>query len=82
VKAWVKDVLSRPNIERLTYTQRRVLVLMLEGLAHKEIAARMHVEVRTTIYHATCIYKRLGVGDRIGLWKWHIKYLQARKRGK
>jgi DNA-binding CsgD family transcriptional regulator len=51
----------------LTETERRVAELVAQGLANKEVAARLHVTVRTVEANLTKIYAKLGVRSRTEL---------------
>jgi DNA-binding CsgD family transcriptional regulator len=51
----------------LTETERRVAELVAQGLANKEVAARLHVTVRTVEANLTKVYGKLGVRSRTEL---------------
>lgn len=61
-----QQLTSSPACERikLTRQQRRVLLLVEEGLTNDEIADRMSIGAETVKTHLRGAYKRLGVGDR------------------
>jgi DNA-binding NarL/FixJ family response regulator len=48
----------------LTETERRVAELVAEGLANKEVAARLFVSVRTVEANLSKVYAKLGVRSR------------------
>jgi DNA-binding CsgD family transcriptional regulator len=48
----------------LTDTERRVAELVAEGLANKEVAARLFVSVRTVEANLSKVYAKLGVRSR------------------
>ena len=56
-----------PSRGKLTPTERRVAELVAEGLATKEVAARLFVSPRTVDGHLTHIYAKLGVHSRTDL---------------
>ena len=67
-----RDELARvsgraPSRGKLTPTERRVAELVAEGLATKEVAARLFVSPRTVDGHLTHIYAKLGVHSRTDL---------------
>ena len=51
----------------LTETERRVAVLVAEGLSNKEVAARLFVTVRTVESNLSKVYAKLGVRSRTEL---------------
>jgi DNA-binding CsgD family transcriptional regulator len=51
----------------LTPTERDVARLVCEGLANKEIAARLFVSPRTVQAHLSHIYAKLGIASRVQL---------------
>jgi DNA-binding CsgD family transcriptional regulator len=53
-----------PSRGELTPTEQRVAELAAAGKANKEIAAELHVTVRTVETHLTKIYEKLGVRAR------------------
>ena len=48
----------------LSETERRIAALVVVGRANKEIAAELHVTVRTVESNLTRVYKKLGVRSR------------------
>jgi DNA-binding NarL/FixJ family response regulator len=53
--------------ESLTPTERDVVRLVSEGLANKDIAARLFVSPRTVQTHLTHVYTKLGLTSRMQL---------------
>ena len=58
---------TAPMVAGLTTRELEVLALAAEGLANKEIAARLHLSVHTVEAHLTRIYRKLGVRSRTAL---------------
>jgi DNA-binding NarL/FixJ family response regulator len=56
-----------PATAELTAAERRVAELVAEGLANKEIAARLFVTPRTVEAHLSKVYAKLGVRSRAQL---------------
>lgn len=52
-------------MDTLTPRERSILALMARGLLDKEIAARLHLAVRTVRCNNTRIYAKLGVRNRV-----------------
>lgn len=57
----------RPASHDLTATEAQLAALAAEGLANKEIAARLHLSVHTVEGHLTRIYRKLGARSRTEL---------------
>ena len=57
----------RPGSNGLTPTERRVADLVSEGLSNKEVAAALHVTVKTVEGTLSRIYAKLGVRSRTAL---------------
>jgi DNA-binding CsgD family transcriptional regulator len=53
--------------ESLTPTEREVVRLVSEGLANKDIAARLFMSPRTVQTHLTHVYTKLGLASRVQL---------------
>jgi DNA-binding CsgD family transcriptional regulator len=53
--------------DALTPTEQDVVRLVTEGLANKDIAARLFVSPRTVQSHLTHVYSKLGVSSRVQL---------------
>jgi DNA-binding NarL/FixJ family response regulator len=50
--------------DALTSREREVAALAAEGLTNQQIAARLHVSVRTVHAHLRTVYEKLGVNER------------------
>jgi len=61
----------------LTPTEREVALLLLEGLGHKQIAARTGRSERTVRQHAVSIYGKAGVSGRAELAAFFLSGLSA-----
>jgi two-component system nitrate/nitrite response regulator NarL len=64
-----------PLAEDLTAREQQVLQHLSEGLANKEIAAKMHISDHTVKFHVNAILSKLGVTSRTEA------VVQAAKRG-
>jgi DNA-binding NarL/FixJ family response regulator len=76
----VLDIMGRANTSRddawarLTPRQREVLQLLAEGKSHKEIAAILHVSVKTAEYHKYAILDALGLKTNAELVQYAIRH--------
>ena len=48
----------------LTETERRIATLVAAGRANKQIAAELHITVRTVESNLTRVYRKLGIRSR------------------
>jgi len=69
------DVTDRASTGQLTARERDVLGLICEGLADKDIAARLKLAPNTVRNHVATVYSKLDVHSRSGAIVW------ARERG-
>jgi DNA-binding NarL/FixJ family response regulator len=53
-----------PAVDPLTRRQREIASLVADGRANAEIAAQLHVSVRTVETHLRTIYRKVGVANR------------------
>jgi DNA-binding NarL/FixJ family response regulator len=58
---------------KLSPRQREVLQLIVEGHSAKQIAARLHVSVKTVGTHRQQIMKRVGAGSVVDLIKYALR---------
>jgi DNA-binding CsgD family transcriptional regulator len=54
----------------LTYPQRKVARLLLEGFSGAQIGSTLHISADAARMHTNRIYARVGVKSRIGLLLW------------
>ena len=57
------------HIDRLTNQEKKIVDLVSEGYANKEIASELAVSLSTIKTHTNNIYKKLGVNSRAQLLK-------------
>ncbi len=55
---------SLPNSKSLTARQREILQLIARGQTNDQIAARLHISVRTVRYHVEQLRIQLGLANR------------------
>lgn len=55
---------ERRLLDELTDREREVLLLITQGLTNKEIAAGLHVSIKTVKSHVSSIIQKLGVASR------------------
>ena len=62
---------SQKNLDRiladLTAREKEVALLLKEGESYKEIAQKLGISARTVKAHASKVYEKLGVSDRLAL---------------
>jgi DNA-binding NarL/FixJ family response regulator len=68
--ALLADRAARPLALGLTAREREVLVLVVEGLANKQIARRLGISEKTVKGHLTNLFQRIGVADRTQAALW------------
>jgi len=56
MKGWQREVCSSSEVAKLGPRSRRVLLLKLEKLVDKEIAARVHLSLTGVRYHVRRIH--------------------------
>ena len=68
---------SDPAGSSLSVREREVLLLVVEGLANKQIARRLGIAERTVKAHLTAVFQTLGVTDRTQAALWAREHLQS-----
>lgn len=63
-------VAADPELDQLTPREREVLRLIARGYAYKEIAARLHVSVKTVESHVSAVLRKLQLSSRHQLTAW------------
>ncbi len=51
----------------LTWSERRVAVLVADGLTNRQIAAQVHLSRHTVDYHLRQIFRKLDIASRVAL---------------
>lgn len=59
-----------PEIDQLTEREREVLRLLARGYRYKEIAAKLHISIKTVESHASTILRKLQLSNRHELTRW------------
>jgi len=59
-----------PELDQLTAREREVLQLIARGYRYKEIAARLHLSVRTVESHVSAVLRKLQLSSRHELTRW------------
>ena len=57
----------------LSHRQREVLQLLAEGLTSKELAARLHISIKTVTTHRQNIMSRLNIRSIAELTKYAVR---------
>lgn len=63
-----------PALDCLTRREREVLIHIAHELPYKEIAARLHLSVRTVETHVSTLLRKLELGSRHELTRWAINH--------
>jgi two-component system, NarL family, response regulator LiaR len=58
----------------LTDSERKILVLLVNGLSNQEISARLFISIATVKYHLTNIFSKLGVKNRVEATAMALEY--------
>ena len=59
-----------PELDQLTAREREVLQLIARGYRYKEIAARLHLSVKTIEAHVSSVLRKLQLSSRHELTRW------------
>jgi DNA-binding NarL/FixJ family response regulator len=62
-----------PNLHKLSAREREVLLLLAEGFSFKEIAAQLHLSVKTVDTHKCNLMRKLGFSTRAELIRFAIR---------
>lgn len=57
-------------MDRLTHREQEVLRLIARGYTYKEVAARIHVSVKTVETHVSSVLRKLQLSNRHELTAW------------
>jgi DNA-binding NarL/FixJ family response regulator len=66
------DVAVDPELDLLTTREREVLQLIARGYRYKEIAARLHLSVKTVESHVSAVLRKLQLSNRNELTRWAV----------
>ena len=58
------------ELETLTPREREVLQLIARGYRYKEIAARLHLSIKTVEAHVSSVLRKLQLSSRHELTRW------------
>ncbi|WP_354698723.1 Oxygen regulatory protein NreC [Paraconexibacter sp. AEG42_29] len=59
-----------PELDQLTPREQEVLLLLARGYMYKEIAARLHVSIKTVETHVSNVLRKLQLSNRNELTRW------------
>jgi DNA-binding NarL/FixJ family response regulator len=65
---------SRTEMDELTAREREVLQLIARGYLYKEIAARLHLSVKTVESHVSNVLRKLQLSTRHELTRWATQH--------
>jgi DNA-binding NarL/FixJ family response regulator len=68
--ATVLPVAPDPELDQLTPREKEVLRLIARGYTYKEVAARLHVSVKTVETHVSAVLRKLQLSSRHELTVW------------
>jgi DNA-binding NarL/FixJ family response regulator len=63
---------NNPSIEILTKREKEILQLIAKGLANKNIAAKLHISIRTVEHHRSNLSDKLGLKNTAALVTYAI----------
>lgn len=61
-----------PELDQLTSHEREVMRYLARGYAYKEIAAQLHISVKTVETHASAVLRKLQMSSRHELTRWAV----------
>ena len=59
-----------PELDQLTGREQEVLRLIARGYSYKEVAARLHLSVKTIETHVSAVLRKLQLSSRHQLTAW------------
>ena len=65
---------SSAELDELTPREREVLQLIARGYMYKEIAARLHISVKTVESHVSSVLRKLQLSTRHELTRWATQH--------
>jgi DNA-binding NarL/FixJ family response regulator len=65
-----EPVAANPELDQLTPREREVLQLIARGYMYKEVAARLHLSVKTVESHVSNVLRKLQLSTRHELARW------------
>src|SRR5438094_901966 len=68
------DVSGDAGLNELTPREREVLQLIARGYMYKEIAARLHLSVKTIESHVSSVLRKLQLSTRHELTRWATQH--------
>lgn len=69
-----RDGLAKPGVRKLTSRESKVLQLVAEGLANKQIAATLGISIKTVEKHRQHLMDKLNVHETAGLTRYAIAH--------
>lgn len=63
---------SDPELDQLTTREREVLRHIARGFTYKEVAARLHLSVKTVETHVSSVLRKLQLSNRHELTRWAV----------
>ncbi len=66
------EIASDPELDLLTAREREVLQLIARGYLYKEIAAQLHLSVKTVESHVSAVLRKLQLSSRHELTRWAV----------
>jgi DNA-binding NarL/FixJ family response regulator len=67
------EMAADPELDLLTAREREVLQLIARGYRYKEIAARLHLSVKTIESHVSAVLRKLQLSSRHELTRWAVE---------
>jgi DNA-binding NarL/FixJ family response regulator len=71
--AFIREPVKESPLEGLTSRQREILQLLAEGYTNSQIAAKLHISVKTVETHRSRLMQKLGIHDVPGLVRFAIR---------